>query len=150
MAKVKAVLGAGTRVSAGLIVHLSFEQARRRAHKISALKGEHEGPADKKQRPFCANEALFFKAGEELTVEGEMDRTLEIALGVPQARAAAAAKAKAKADEKAARANNDKAEAARANNDKAEAARANNDKAEAEAKAKVEAEVKARAETVGK
>jgi membrane protein involved in colicin uptake len=127
MAKVKAVLGEGTRVSAGLIVHLTYDQARRRAHKITALKGAHEGSEDKKLRPYCANETLFFKAGEELSVEGELDRTLESALGIPQARAAAAAKAKAKADEKAARANNDKAEA------------------EAAAKAKAEAEAKAEA-----
>lgn len=72
---------AGARISPGTVVHLTFEQFDARRHLLKPLEDLHTGRGDKQRRPYTSEQGLFFKAGEEIGVEGTIDRQLQAAFG---------------------------------------------------------------------
>lgn len=77
---IKAKFVTGGNVAPGTTVHLSFEQADARGHLLQAAEDRHKDAKDKRRLPFVAAQALYFKAGEEIGVEGAIDRHLQTAL----------------------------------------------------------------------
>lgn len=71
-------------VPAGTLVWLTKEQARDRAHSISPT---DSSKSVKDRKLYTANDQLGFKAGEELAIEGDLDRGLEAMFGIQPAAA---------------------------------------------------------------
>lgn len=76
--KVTKVVLFGT-IPAGTKLWLTEEQARSRAHAITEVGAEKPRG---KRKLYAANQQLGFKAGEELAVEGNLDRTLQAMFGI--------------------------------------------------------------------
>ena len=72
-------------IPAGSQVWLTDEQARSRAHLLTESKSDKKV---KDRQLYTANAQLGFKAGEELAIEGELDRGLEAMFGIAPASAA--------------------------------------------------------------
>lgn len=66
-------------VPAGTQVWLTKEQARDRVHAISPAESAKQV---KDRKLFTANDQLGFKQGEELAIEGELDRGLQLMFGI--------------------------------------------------------------------
>lgn len=66
-------------VPAGTQVWLTKEQARDRVHAISPAESSKQV---KDRKLFTANDQLGFKKGEELAIEGVLDRGLEVMFGI--------------------------------------------------------------------
>lgn len=79
---IKAKFVQGGNVAPGTVVGLAYEQAEARAHLLAPLKARHDGAKDQRRLPFKAVQALYFKAGEQIGVEGPIDRHLQMALGL--------------------------------------------------------------------
>lgn len=77
MSKVHKFLIGGT-VAAGLTVMLTDEQAAARAHILTLLDPETKA----KRKPYGVDAPAFFKAGEEIGIEGSLGRELQAALGI--------------------------------------------------------------------
>jgi len=76
-------LQSGTNVPSGTVMHLTRQQADARRHALVPVKGWHDRDGKPDQRmAFTSNAQVFFKAGEELGLEGELDRGVAIAAGV--------------------------------------------------------------------
>ncbi|KRA44694.1 hypothetical protein [Devosia sp. Root635] len=71
-------------VPAGTQVWLTKEQARDRAHSISPT---DSNKSVKDRKLFTANDQLGFKGGEELAIESDLDRGLEVMFGIAPASA---------------------------------------------------------------
>jgi hypothetical protein len=71
----------GCSVPAGLKLLLTDEQAAARAHILTALDPESKA----KRKPYGVDAPAYFKAGEEIGIEGNVGRELQAALGVPDA-----------------------------------------------------------------
>lgn len=81
-------LQSGTNVPSGTVMHLTRQQAEARRHALVPVKGWHDRDAKSDQRlAFTSNAQVFFKAGEVLGLEGELDRGVAIAAGAPDAAA---------------------------------------------------------------
>lgn len=75
-------LNSSVGIAPGTVVHLDFGQADARRHLITPLAEAHKDRADARRLPFRADQRLFFKAGEEIGVEGPLDRQLQAAMGL--------------------------------------------------------------------
>jgi len=77
--KVSKVIRFGN-VPMGTQLWLTDAQASARQHAISPADSDKRGPKDRKR--YTANQQLGFKAGEELAIEGNLDRGLEQMFGI--------------------------------------------------------------------
>lgn len=81
-------LQSGTNVPSGTVMHLTRQQAEARRHALVPVKDWHDRNAKPDQRlAFTSSAQVFFKAGEELGLEGELDRGVALAAGVADASA---------------------------------------------------------------
>jgi len=85
---------AGGHVSPGLVVHLTYGQFDARRHLLKARGDVHKGKADKRRLPYTAEKMLFFKAGEEIGIDGMIDRQLQSAIDASDEQVVAAGGAK--------------------------------------------------------
>jgi len=67
-------------VPIGTKVYLTREQASARAHQLKVLK--EPGKSEESRGFYLAEAALGFKSGEELAVDGKLDRGLEMLFGI--------------------------------------------------------------------
>lgn len=91
---VNAKFQSGGYVSPGLVVHLLFGQFDARRHLLKAVKDAHKHPKDDRRLAYKAEGMLFFKAGEEIGIDGIIDRQLQNAIAVDDADLVAADAAK--------------------------------------------------------
>ena len=85
-------------IPAGTMVWLTAAQARDRAHAITEVENSK---TVRDRELYAADQQLGFKAGEELSIEGELDRGLEAMFGIkPEAPADKAAEILAAAEAK--------------------------------------------------
>jgi hypothetical protein len=82
----KAKFVAGGSVSPSIVVHLTFPQFDARRHMLAAV-GEvtFTDSKDTRRLPFNPLRPIYFKAGEEVELEGEIDRQLQNAIKVSDA-----------------------------------------------------------------
>lgn len=91
---IKRKLVTGASLSPGTVVHLTFEQFDARRHLLTAVKEQHQHRSDKRRLAYKSEHGLFFKAGEELGVEGTVDRQLQTAFAASDEDLVAASAAK--------------------------------------------------------
>lgn len=85
-------------IPAGTLVWLTKTQARDRAHAVTEVESSK---TVKDRKLYAAEQLLGFKAGEELSVEGDLDRGMEAMFGIkPEAPADKAAEKLAAAEAK--------------------------------------------------
>lgn len=85
---------AGGYISPGMVVHLDYGQFDARRHRLVAAKEPHSGRKDQSRRPYKVDSMIYFKAGEEIGIDGVIDRQLQNAIGVTDAQLVAANAAK--------------------------------------------------------
>jgi len=88
----KGTLNTGLQFAAGSVLHLTAAQASARKHLLAPLTAWHKDQADKAVLPFRAIDAVYFKAGESIGVDGQIDRVVQNALGLSDDDVAAADK----------------------------------------------------------
>lgn len=74
-------LRSGTNVPAGTVMHLTRQQAEARRHLLTPVKGWHDPKGKDERLAFSSSQQVFFKAGEELGLEGDLDRSVAVAAG---------------------------------------------------------------------
>ncbi|RYE48337.1 MAG: hypothetical protein EOP24_07970 [Hyphomicrobiales bacterium] len=90
----------GASVPGGTVVYLTGAQAHARAHLVRPVKDGHKSLKDTKRLAFVSDRPVFFKAGEMIELEGEIDRGVALAIGDDPATATPTKPAKAPASEK--------------------------------------------------
>jgi cellobiose-specific phosphotransferase system component IIA len=91
---INAKLIAGANISPGMIVHLTFDQFDSRRHLLKPRGEAHKGRRDERRLPYTSEQTLFFKAGEEIGIDGVIDRQLQAAIGASDEQVVAADAAK--------------------------------------------------------
>jgi hypothetical protein len=71
----------GASVPGGTVVYLTGAQAHARAHLVRPVKDGHKSLRDTKRLAFFSDRPIFFKAGEMIELEGEIDRGVALAIG---------------------------------------------------------------------
>lgn len=82
MAKRKATFQVGAYVPPGTKVYLTFAQADARSHVLRPIDKRHKDRNDERRLPFTSEQAVYFKVGEEIEIDGSLDRVLANAFGV--------------------------------------------------------------------
>ncbi|CAN7585416.1 hypothetical protein LJR016_004313 [Devosia sp. LjRoot16] len=71
----------GASVPGGTVMYLTGAQAHDRGHLVRPVKDGHKNIKDSKRLGFVSDKPVFFKAGETVELEGEIDRGVALAIG---------------------------------------------------------------------
>lgn len=71
----------GASVPGGTVMYLTGAQAHDRGHLVRPVKDGHKNIKDTRRLAFVGDKPVFFKGGEVIELEGEIDRGVALAIG---------------------------------------------------------------------